>query len=264
MSTELEKKTVVELDGFDSYTNQVDGEEDFGASGRVIQGIKISFLDPRWLDNDERDITGKLLTAINVVNVVTKWGHDNKPLEPPRVLAPGEKFPNFAELNAKCPQSEWRERFGKVVGPWAGQHVIYFIDSLEPVTTIGSAICVREFTDQVRLVRKFNGLVYPVCELGHTDWKTGFGLKQRPYLLNIKKWIKLSSDQLPPPDSNPEIAPPAAEGALGQRLRDAKTEDRAGFRDGAVEKALEAEKNTTATIGEPVTLKEATDDSIPW
>jgi hypothetical protein len=220
MANELAKRAVVDLDGFNNYTNEVEGEEDFGASGRVIQGIKISFLDPRWLDNDERDITGKLLTAIDVVNVVTKWGHDNKPLEPPRILAPGERFPNFTELNAACNQSEWRERFGKVVGPWAGQHVIYFVDEHlnrytwpSPITTVGSSICVREFIEQIKLVRKFRGLVYPVCELGHTDWKTSFGLKQRPYLLNIKDWVILGPSQLPSSNSNPEIAPPATGGA---------------------------------------------------
>src|SRR5262249_28465895 len=156
---------------------------------------------------------------------VKRWGHEGKPLET-RILLPGEKFPNFKKLNDDCPQSEWRMSFGKMVGPWSGQHCVYFVDKPlnlytwpSPITTIGSAICVRELTDQIKLVRKFRGAnVCPVTELGHTDFKTrGYGLLQRPYLLNIKGWVILGPNQtqgaLPAPDSNPEIAPPVVEGA---------------------------------------------------
>jgi hypothetical protein len=219
----LVKKPVVELDSFNDYTNEVEGDEEVNVAGGLIKGMKIAFLDPRWLDKNKVDITGKLLTAIEVVNVVTKWGHNNKPLVT-RILAPGERFPNFKELNAKCDKSEWRERFGKLVGPWSGQHCMYFIDELynrytwpSPVTTIGSAVAVREFTDQIKLVRRHRGAnVYAVLALGHTDWPTSYGLKQRPDLLDIKDYIVLGSSQtqnvLPAPDS-PEITPPATGGA---------------------------------------------------
>jgi hypothetical protein len=223
MSNDVAKRTVVDLDGFNDFTRAVEGEEDLNMSSRVIQGIKIKFLDPRWLDVNETDITGRLLTAIGVLNVVNKWSHDNKPLVT-RILAPGEKFPNFKELNAECDQSEWLERFGKTVGPWQGQHCVYFVDEHlnrytwpSPTSTIGSAICVSELADQIKLVRRFKGLVYPVTELDHTEYPTGYGLKQRPYLLNIKKWVTLNPDQtggpLPTPDSNPEVAPPTTGGA---------------------------------------------------
>jgi hypothetical protein len=223
MGNEMVKRTVAELDGFDDFTNEVEGEENLNVSSRVIQGVKIKFLDPRWSDNNEKDITGTLLTALGVLNVVNKWGPDNKPLET-RILAPGEKFPNFEKLNAECDRSEWRMRFGKMVGPWSGQHCVYFIDKHynkhtwpSPITTIGSAICVRELADQIKLVREIRGAhVHPVTELGHTDYPTNYGLKQRPYLLNIKGWIILGPDQtgaLPAPDGNPEIAPPATGGA---------------------------------------------------
>jgi len=224
MTNEVMKRTVVELDGFNDYTNEVEGEEELNVSSRVIKGMKIKFLDPRWLDNNKKDITGTRRTVLDVWNIVTKWSRDGKPLVT-RILAPGEKFPNFKELNAKCDQSEWRERFGKMVGPWSGQHCLYLIDELmnlstwpSPITTIGSAICVRELTDQIKLVRKIRGRnVCPVTELGHTDFNTGYGLRQRPYLLNIKDWVILGPDQtggaLPALDSNPEIAPPATGGA---------------------------------------------------
>ena len=222
MTNDLTKRTIVDLDGFNDFTNEVEGEENLNVSGRVIQGVRIKFLDPRWLDNSENNITGALFTAIAVLNVVTKWGHDGKPLET-RVLAPGKKFPNFEKLNAECDRSEWRECFGKMAGPWSGQHCVYFVDRqlnrytwASPTTTIGSSICVRELADQIQLVRRFRGAnVYPVTELGHTDFPTRYGLRQRPHLLNIKDWIVLGPGQtgaLPAPD-NPEIAPPATGGA---------------------------------------------------
>ena len=223
MNAIVKRQSIVDLDGFNDFTNEVEGEEG-RASGRVIQGNKIKFIDPRWLDKAEYDITGKLLTAIGIRNVENKWSPDNILLEE-RVLAPGEKFRNFEKLNAECPQNEWRESFGKLVGPWSGQHVVYFIDELynkyswlSPTTTVGSAICVREFADQIAMVRKFKGAdVFALTELGHIDFRTGYGLKQRPYLLNIKDWVRLRSDQrgdpLPAPDVTPAIdATPASEG----------------------------------------------------
>jgi hypothetical protein len=159
-----------------------------------------------------------------VRNVVNKWNlEENVPVET-RILAPGERFPNLDRLNAECPQNEWGEKFGKIVGPWQGQSVVYFIDEHfnkfswpSPVTTTGSAIAVRELADQITLVRKFRGAnVYPVTELGHIDFPTGYGLKQRPYLLKIKDWIRLEADPggaLPVSDDNPKIAPATTRGA---------------------------------------------------
>jgi hypothetical protein len=223
MTNELTKRTITDLDGFNDFTNEVEGEEDLNSmSTKVIHGTRFKFLDPRWLDPSGKDITGALFTAIAVANVATKWGRDNKPLDT-KVLQPGKKFPDFEKLNDECDRSEWRESFGKMQGPWSGQHCVYFVDQqlnrytwASQITTVGSAICVRELVEQIQLVRKFRGAnVYPVTELGHTDFPTRYGLRQRPYLLNIKDWIVLGPNQtgaLPAPD-NPEITPPATGGA---------------------------------------------------
>jgi hypothetical protein len=62
-----------------------------------------------------------------------------------------------------------------------------------PGDAIGSTICFRETMDQIELVRRHRGAdVYPVSELGHTDFRTGYGLRQRPYLLKIKEWVRLN------------------------------------------------------------------------
>ena len=122
------KKPAVELDGFDAFTDETEGEDTMGGGGSVIQGAKLKFLDPDWWIRDAK-VTGLQLTVIDVVNVVNKWSPDNKLLVS-RVLEPGEKFPDFEKLNEQCPKSEWRMAFGKLVGPWSGQHVVYFVDEL--------------------------------------------------------------------------------------------------------------------------------------
>src|SRR6516225_4726182 len=93
MSNRMTKKQAVfDLDGFSGFTNEVEGDDNFNSGSSIIQGAKPKFLDPCWRI-EEQNVTGKLLTAVKVLNVVTKWGHDNKPLET-RILAPGERFPN--------------------------------------------------------------------------------------------------------------------------------------------------------------------------
>ena len=37
-----------------------------------------------------------------------------------------------------------------------------------------------------------------MTELGRADFKTGYGLRQRPYLLKIKEWISLNASRVDP------------------------------------------------------------------
>jgi hypothetical protein len=123
----VRKQNVVDLDGFSGFTNECEGDgDDVNMSSRVIQGIKLKFIDPRWLIDDQ-DVTGKQLTLIGVRNVVNKWSQDNRPLVT-EILQPGQKFPDFKKLNDEAPRTEWRTSFGKETGPWSGQHCLYFID----------------------------------------------------------------------------------------------------------------------------------------
>jgi len=217
--------SVVELDGFSDFTHESEGGEDINTSNRVIVGGKFKFLDPRWLLDGE-GVTGMRATLIGVRNIVNKWSHDNTPLVT-RILAPGEKFPDFKRLNAECDHSEWRTSFGKEVGPWSGQHCLYFVDEHwnrytwpSPTSTIGSAIAVREIIEDINLVRKFRDEhVYAVVELSHTDFRTSYGMRQRPKLVR-KDLVKLGSDRtgsLPAPDTpgipDAGAAPAAMQGA---------------------------------------------------
>ena len=78
--TTTTKKPVLELDGFNDFTDEVEGDDNVNTGGSIIQGKKLKFLDPDW-HIEAQIVTGMRLTAINVLNVVTKWGHNNKPLE---------------------------------------------------------------------------------------------------------------------------------------------------------------------------------------
>ena len=173
-------------------------------SSRVIQGGKIKFNDPNWYLNGQV-ITGRLLTIIAMRKIVNKWSADGMPLET-QILLPSDPFPDFKALNAACPDNEWFEKFGKRVGPYQGQRAFYFIDQdynrytwASPVDTIGSTLCFRETMEQIDLVRRYRGSdVYPEVELAHTDFKTGYGLRQRPFLLKTVKWVRLNPGRVDP------------------------------------------------------------------
>src|SRR5262249_4555423 len=224
-------RSVIELDGLSGgYLDDTGQGDEDRVSNRVIQGGKIKFKDPNWYLDGEV-ITGRLLTIIDMRKVVNKWTADSKCLET-QILLPSDPFPDFKKLNAACPQSEWFERFGKWVGPYQGQRALYYIDKnynrytwaspgprvelpgpraelhlAEIKDTIGSAICVRETMEQINLVRRIRGEnVCPETELGRIDYPTGYGLKQRPYLLKIKQWVQLNPgrvDPLPARDAAP-------------------------------------------------------------
>jgi hypothetical protein len=204
-------QNVVDLDGFNDFTNEVvgAGDEHVNTSAPVIQGTKLKFIDPRWLI-DGRDVTGMLLTVIGVRNVVNKWSPDNKPLVT-NILPAGEKFPNFEALNAKEPQSAWRMAFGQLKGPWEGQHCLYLIDEHfgrytwpSPISTIGSSIAVEEIVGHIKKIRKFRGLnVFVVVELGHVHFRNQYKAdRERPFLKVIRT-VELGAnrpEELPAPD----------------------------------------------------------------
>jgi hypothetical protein len=173
LMTTTRPHSVVELDGLGGgYLDDSGQGDDDRVSSGVIQGRKVKFDDPHWYW-DGQIITGWLLTIIAMRKVVNKWSKDGKSLER-QILMPSDPFPDFKALNAKCPKTEWRERFGKLVGPYAGQRVFYFIDAdynkytwPSPVDTIGSAICCRETMEQIELVRRHKGPdVYPAGRTG--------------------------------------------------------------------------------------------------
>jgi hypothetical protein len=199
MSNELEKVSPHALDGFGGYTEVIEGSEGQSVAGVSLLGLKLKYLDPIWTDPDENEVKGPFVVH-DVQRKVQKWLDDSRPAET-IVLAPGEKWPDIEKLNAACPKSEWREKFGKLQGPWQGEHVVCFFDPAtmvrywwpSPLTTVGSAICVRELVAQTKLMRSYKGEhVYPLVELSHTFMPTNYGGRERPNLV-VKDWVRFGN-----------------------------------------------------------------------
>jgi hypothetical protein len=158
---------------------------------------KLKYLAPIWTDPDENEFK-RLLVANDIRRRVLKWLEGSVAPVETITLAPGQSWPDIEKMNAKCPQSEWHEAFGKMQGPWQGEHTVLFFDPEtmvcywwpSPLTTVGSAICVRELQAQVKLMRSYKGqYVFPLVELSHTYMPTAYGGRERPHLV-IKDWVR--------------------------------------------------------------------------
>jgi hypothetical protein len=214
MANEVTKPSTHELDGFGGFTDQVEGEDTQTGLGVSLSGLKLKFLNGVWHDPDEAEADSPLVVH-DVQRKVQKWLDDIRPAET-IVLAPGQLWPDIGSMNDACPQNEWREKFGKLCGPWQGEHVVLFFDPHNmqrywwpsPISTIGSAICVRELVAQTKLMRDFRGgHVYPLVELSHTFMNTAYGGRERPDL-KIKDWVRFGEggDLVLPAPSTPSLA----------------------------------------------------------
>jgi len=149
MNAEIEKALPHALDGFGGFTEAVEGDTQ-PQSGVSLLGLKLKYLDPIWTDPDEQEMKGPLVVH-DIQRKVQKWLDDTRPVET-IVLTPGQSWPSIEKMNAECPKNEWREKFGKLQGPWQGENVVLFFDDKtmvrywwpSPITTVGSAVCVRE------------------------------------------------------------------------------------------------------------------------
>src|SRR5262245_54021388 len=195
MNTEISKSQIHELDGFEGYSEAVEGTDVQPRSSVSLLGLKLKYLAPTWTDPDEQEIKGPLV-AHDIQRKIQKW-IDGRPVET-IVLAPRQPWPNIDAMNEKCPQNEWYQAFGKLQGPYQGEHVVLFFDPAtmvrywwpSPLTTIGSAVCVRELQAQVKLMRHYRGEhVCPLVEPSHTFMNTRYDGRERPNLV-IKGWVR--------------------------------------------------------------------------
>jgi hypothetical protein len=235
MTNEVEKKSVHVIDGFEGYEDSVEGGEQVD---RVIQGSLVKFTnEAEWMSGEEKLPPALELVAVDVGRVVQKW-QDGNPVKT-ITLAPGEKFPDVAKLNAEVPQSEWEDGpDGKPRGPWQAEYLVYLIDlkTMDRFTyatgTVGGGIAVRDLVDRTNLTRRFRrGMhVHPVVTLGDVFMNTRFGGRQRPHF-EIVRWIALDGGvgALPAPDL-PKLESPS----------------------------------TAPTEVKPPSAKEVTDDEIKW
>jgi hypothetical protein len=261
MVNEVTKKPEDELcnlDGFDGFTDEAEGEDqDQFVSERIIQGVRINFTnEATWVDPSKQPLSVNLeLIAVNIIRVVQKWGKDNLPSEPPIILEPNEKWPDVDVMNEKCPKTEWRERFGKLQGPYQKQRVVYLLDPLTmnkytfATSSNGGHICVSEIAEKTQMMRRFKKQrVYAVVKLSKALFSKRFG-KYRPDLI-VLRWITLDGGDALPAAETPAITGPTT----------APTSTPAA----ATTPKEALDQFAGVKIVTPPTAKEVTEDEIPF
>jgi len=139
------------VDGFEAFTDEIEGNDEQKPSSRIIQGTRVKFTnETKWLTDADAEMPPVELVAADILRVVQKW-KDGNPDET-IILDAGQKFPDVEEMNARVPQSEWEEGpDGKRHGPWQAQYVVYLLnpDSLDRYTyttaTVGGGNAHAEF-----------------------------------------------------------------------------------------------------------------------
>jgi len=259
MKNDVKKKPEDELcnvDGFDGFTDEAESEDqdqDQFVGGRVIQGTRIDFTnEATWVDVAKDELPSNLeLIIADIARVVQKWGKDNMPSEPPIILAPNQKYPDIKAMNEKCPKTEWRERFGKLEGPYQAQKIVYLWNPVTmnkyswPTSTTGGHICIAELVEKIQMMRRFKKQrVYAVVKLSSRLMSKRYN-RQRPDLI-VLRWVTLDGNTSLSTTETPAITEPTtavAKPATPQEVLD----QFAGMK--------------TVT---PPTAKEATEDSLPF
>jgi len=194
MSSEVAKSTRA-LDGFDDDFPHND------AVSSVIRGAKLKFgNDAVWRSGDGEEIPDdRELLVVDIIRLAQKWV-DQLPVET-RILGPGEPFPDVDKLNDAAPREEWREVFGRRVGPWQVGYIVYLLDwkttrpYTYPVFTVGGGKAVRELRESVKIARRVQGPdVYPIVTLSDAVFKTGYGGRQRPHF-SVKRYETLRANE---------------------------------------------------------------------
>jgi len=196
---------------YESRTNMAaipgDGfsDVDHEGNGSLIENPpKVKFgNDAKWTRGDEVIPSSRIFHVINILRVVQHWLNE-LPTNKSRVLEPGEKWPDIEELNAGAPPEEWRDHFGKRIGPWQKTYIAYLFDekTMEvftyPTTTAGGFRAIHELckaTERARRVRRQE--IYPLVTLVDAHMPTQFGNRQRPHF-NIVDYQPLGPGQDPP------------------------------------------------------------------
>jgi hypothetical protein len=165
------------------------------------------------MTSDGEDLPSELeLIVVDIGRVVQRW-KSGQPIET-IVLAPGQKYPDINELNAKVPRTEWEEGpDGKPRGPWQAQFIVYLLNGQTmdrytfPTGTTGGAIAVRDLVDRTNWMRRLRGPgVFPVVALADAFMRTRFGGRQRPRF-DIKRWVKFGDDGAALPAAETPLLP---------------------------------------------------------
>jgi hypothetical protein len=191
-------------DSFDGYTDEAEGgehDQDQLTSGRLIQGERISFSNEAvWVGVNGQPLPNNLqLLVHSVVRLVQKWGQDNMPAGPPLILAPNQKWPDIEAMNEACPKSEWRLRFGVLVGPYQAQKIVYLWDRISmnkyswPTSSNSGMACVSELAEKIQMMRQFKKQkARPIVKLSSRLWSKRFN-KQGPNFV-VLQWVVVNEE----------------------------------------------------------------------
>ena len=211
------EKPVMDLDNIGGYTDEVEGQDQDQCHARVIQGTKIAFAPKQgiWVDKTKQPpeplSTNLRLVFHDVLRVVQKWDRDGMPAGPPRILGPGEPWPNIDAMNAQCPRSEWRTYFDKSIGPYQPQRVVYLWDPGTmtkyswPTSSTSGMVCIADFVEKVTRKRMSAPHARAQVKLGSLLWSKRYGTLG-PDLI-IVQWLAMNEDgKLLPLPETPAIS----------------------------------------------------------
>jgi hypothetical protein len=200
-----EQQIVLATDHHDGFS-----DPNYGGSRSIIKGSKIKFTnDAHWLaDGDEIDPARKFL-AVQIDRVVQRW-EEQRPVE--TIVLKPEENPRIDERNDAVPREEWRERFGKLEGPYQFSYVVYLLDPetmavfTYPTSTCGGYQAIGSLKDATQRARKVHGAnFFPLVTLGKVHMNTAFGGRQAPAFV-VKTFVPIG----PAPEPAPTIAGPEA------------------------------------------------------
>jgi hypothetical protein len=189
--------TAVFNDGFDAVL-------DANGKASPIKGTMIKFTqNAEWVDSTGEVIPAdRKLLVVEIAKVEQKW-IDGLPVET-RILAPDEFFRDTEVMNEAAPRSEWREAFGKSIGPWQNSVMVYLFDPATaegftwPTSTAGGTRAVDELQGRVRRIRAMRGAnFFPLVQLADTFMNTQYGGRQRP-LFKVVDFVALGAAEQQP------------------------------------------------------------------
>jgi hypothetical protein len=171
-------------------------DDDF-TSNSIIRGTKLKFTnEAAWMTGSGEIIPpNREFIVWGDIKAIQKW-IDGMPAEGSRVLEPGESWPDIEALNKQAPQEEWRDAFGKSVGPWEKCRALYLFcpQTCKPFTwptsTKGGDRAIRDLKEAIRVARGtlYGPDAHAVVTLGNVFMPTDYGGRQRPDL-KIQRFI---------------------------------------------------------------------------
>jgi hypothetical protein len=193
-------------DGFDTYTDRVEGDEGSQPQQGMIRGTHLTFgATAEWERRDGEIIESDVkMIATDIVRAVLKWSANKNERPETTIVPPGQPFPDVEAMNEATPKEQWRQGPAGLQVPYQAQKAVYLLEpvSMETFTfttsTTGGFIAVRELVDKVKVMRKYRGPVSPIVTLGDTMMRTRYGERRRPHF-NIVDWVHMAGGDEPQP-----------------------------------------------------------------